>query len=60
VTVSSATGNGVLYAASLASGTITVTMTAEKGASFGDHQAMLRVSAGGTEVAHAVVYTLVK
>jgi minor extracellular serine protease Vpr len=60
VTVSSATGNGVTYSASLSPGTITVTMTAEKQASFGDHQAMLRVFAGGTEVAHAVVYTLVK
>jgi minor extracellular serine protease Vpr len=60
VTVSSATGTGVAYASSLASGTITLTMTAEKGASLGDHQAILRVSAGGTEVAHAVVYTLVK
>jgi minor extracellular serine protease Vpr len=60
VTVSSATGTGVAYSASLSAGTITVTMTAEKHASFGDHQAMLRVFAGGTEVAHAVVYTLVK
>lgn len=35
-------------------------MSAAKGSSAGDHQAILRVFSGGTEIAHAVVYTLVK
>jgi hypothetical protein len=35
-------------------------MIAAKGASAGDHQATLRVFSGGTEIAHAVVYTFVK
>jgi hypothetical protein len=35
-------------------------MTAAKRATAGDHEAVLRVTQGGTEVAHAVVYTLVK
>jgi len=39
---------------------ITVTMIADKGAGPGDHQAFLRLSAGGSEVAHAAVYTYVK
>jgi subtilisin family serine protease len=43
-----------------ASGIATVTMTAAKGASFGDHSAILSIAAGGTQVAHAVAYTLVK
>ncbi len=43
-----------------ASGTVTVTMSAEKGALAGDHQATLTISSGGSEVAHAAVYTFVK
>jgi len=43
-----------------ASGTVTVTMSADKGAAFGDHQATLTVSSGGTEVAHAAVYVFIK
>ena len=39
---------------------VTVTMIAGKGATPGDHQASLRVRSGGTEVAHAAVYTLIK
>jgi hypothetical protein len=35
-------------------------MNADKGASGGDHYATLRLSAGGAEVAHAVVYAFVK
>jgi subtilisin family serine protease len=42
------------------SGTFTVTMSAVTGASAGDHQALLTVSTGGSEVAHAAVYTLIK
>lgn len=43
-----------------ASATITVTMAPLRGAAVGGHSAMLRVSAGSTEVAHAVLYTLIK
>jgi subtilisin family serine protease len=60
VTIGSSTGTGVSYSATLSGGKITVGMSAAKGASAGDHQAMLRVFSGGTEIAHAVVYTLIK
>jgi minor extracellular serine protease Vpr len=43
-----------------ASGAVTVTMSADRGAGSGDHQAILTVSNGGTEIAHAAVYTLIK
>lgn len=39
---------------------VTVTMSATKRATGGSHSAMLSVKSGGTEVAHAVVYALVK
>jgi minor extracellular serine protease Vpr len=55
-----ATQTGVSYSASVSGGTITVTMSSDKGASAGDHFAILRISRGGTEVAHAVLYTLIK
>ncbi len=42
------------------SGTFTVTMSSVKGAAGGDHQAKLTISTGGTEVAHAAVYTFIK
>jgi hypothetical protein len=44
-----------------ASGSVTVTVTAtvDRGAAAGDHSAILRLSAGGTEVAHSVLYTFV-
>jgi subtilisin family serine protease len=42
------------------SGLLTITMVAGKGATAGDHQAMLRVAVGGQEVAHAAVYAFVK
>jgi minor extracellular serine protease Vpr len=60
VTISSSTGSGVSYGATLSAGAVSVTMSSAKGASAGDHQAMLRVFSGGTEIAHAVVYTFVK
>ncbi len=68
LSVGSSTGSGVSYSLSASSVTlgagestaITITMAADKGASVGDHYATLRVSTGGTEVAHAVVYTFVK
>ena len=60
VTIGSSTGTGVTYAATLSGSTISVTMVAAKGASAGDHQTTLRVWSGGTQIAHAVIYTLVK
>jgi hypothetical protein len=39
---------------------VTITMSADKSAAGGDHSAKFTVSAGGTEVAHAVVYTFIK
>ena len=59
-TVTGTTGTGVTFSASVSGSTITVTMDAAKGASFGDHQAILRVTSGGTEVAHAAIYVYVK
>jgi len=61
-------GGGVSYSVSPssvflgagASGTVTVTMSAAKGAALGGHSALLTVSVGGSEVAHAVVYTFIK
>jgi subtilisin family serine protease len=55
-----ASQTGVAYSASVSGGTITVTMSADKGASTGDHFAILRISRGGNEVAHAALYTLIK
>jgi subtilisin family serine protease len=60
VAVTGTTGTGVTYGATLSGDTITVTMSAAKGASGGGHQATLRVYSGGVEVAHATVYTLIK
>ncbi|HUP33753.1 MAG TPA: PA domain-containing protein [Gaiellaceae bacterium] len=60
VAVTDTTGSGVTYGATLSGATITVTMSAAKGASTGGHQAVLRVFAGGAEIAHATVYTLIK
>jgi subtilisin family serine protease len=61
------TGTGVTYSAphpvTLAAGAsawVTISMSADKGASAGDHSATLRVSDSGLEVAHAIVYTLIK
>jgi minor extracellular serine protease Vpr len=42
------------------SATVSVTMSADRGASAGPHQAVLRVSKAGAEVAHAALFTLVK
>jgi subtilisin family serine protease len=39
---------------------VTVTMTAAKGAKSGHHQGLLDIVSGGTSVAHAAVYTLIK
>lgn len=66
--VDSTTGTGVTFAVGAdtlalapgASGTVTVTMTAARGAGKGDHQAVLRLSSGGTEVAHSALYAFIK
>jgi minor extracellular serine protease Vpr len=42
------------------SGVVTVSMQTAKGAAAGGHQAWLTFSSGGSEVAHAAVYTLIK
>jgi subtilisin family serine protease len=55
----SVTPDSVVLASS-ESATVMVTMKAEKRAEQGDHQAFLRVSSEGDEVAHAAVYTFVK
>jgi minor extracellular serine protease Vpr len=68
LSVGSATGSGVTFTVSpssvtLAAGqsaTVTVTMAAAQGAGIGDHAAMLRVTTGGIEVAHSVVYVLIR
>jgi minor extracellular serine protease Vpr len=59
-TVSDQSGGGVTFGATVSGGTVTVTMAAAKGATAGDHQGILRISRGGVEVAHAVVYAFVK
>jgi minor extracellular serine protease Vpr len=56
-----AAGSGVTYTTSYAGGVITVSMNVARGATAGGHQATIVVkNAGGAEIAHAVVYTLVK
>jgi minor extracellular serine protease Vpr len=60
VTVTNETGGGVDFGASISESTITVTMTADKGIAAGNRQGILRVSAGGTEIAHAAIYAFVK
>jgi len=67
VTIFDTKGTGVAFTVSPASvtlgtngsTTVTVTMTATKAASRGNHQAWLNIGTGGA-VAHAAVYTLVK
>ncbi len=58
--VTNQTGPGVTFSASVSGSTITVTMTVAKGSPAGSRQGILRVRSGGTEVAHAAVYTFVK
>ena len=67
VAISDDASDGVLFSttgvpltlAAGASGAVAVSMAATKGAADGHHQATLRVSTGGVEVAHAMLYTLV-
>lgn len=42
------------------SATVTIVMTAIKGAALGGHQGRLSISNGNAEIAHAAVYTLIK
>ena len=66
--IADTTGSGVSYSlsassvtlAAVASTSVNVKLTATKGAGGGDHQAWLAVSSGGTLVAHAAVYAIVK
>ncbi len=66
--ITGTTGSGVAFsvgpsAVILAAGvstTVNVTMTAAKSAGFGGRQAWLTVSSGGSPIAHAAVYALVK
>ena len=60
VTVTGTTGTGVTYGAALSGSTVSVSMSAAKGASAGGHQAILPVFSGSTEIAHAAVHTLIK
>lgn len=60
VAVDDHAGGGITFGATLSGGSITVTMTADKGAAPGDHQAILRVLGAAGEVAHAAVYVFVK
>jgi hypothetical protein len=41
-------------------GVVSITMTAAKDAAEGNHQSTLSISAAGSEIAHAAVYTLIK
>jgi minor extracellular serine protease Vpr len=58
--IGASTGTGVSYSASVSGGKVVVQMVATKDASKGDHSATLRVMRNGVEVAHAIVYTLIK
>ncbi len=60
VTLTNETCGGVDFGATLGSGTITVTMDAQKGIPAGPCQGILRVWNGGTEIAHAAVFALIK
>jgi hypothetical protein len=68
LSIDTATGSGVMFSVSplsvtLAAGapvTVTIMMTTAQDADMGDHFATLGITSGGVEVAHAVVYTLVK
>jgi minor extracellular serine protease Vpr len=60
VAVTDETGLGVDFGATISGSTITVTMTANRGIAGGNRQGILRVSSGGTEIAHAAIYAFVK
>jgi minor extracellular serine protease Vpr len=52
-------GGGSFTLAPGATRTVSVTATSARGATDGHHQATLRISTGGSEVAHAMLYLLV-
>jgi len=58
--VSFSVGSGSVTLAAGGSAQVTLSMSAAKDAGAGDHQAMLRVSSSGVEVAHAALYAFVK
>ena len=59
--IAGGSGGGVTFSTGpVSNGSVVVTMTAAKGAAAGDHQATLRITRGGTEVAHAAVYAFIK
>jgi minor extracellular serine protease Vpr len=60
VAVTDETGLGADFGATISGSTITVTMTANRGIAGGNRQGILRVSLGGTEIAHAAIYAFVK
>jgi minor extracellular serine protease Vpr len=60
VAVTDETGMGVDFNATISGSTITVTMTAGRGVAAGNRQGILRVSSGGTEIAHAAIYAFIK
>ena len=60
VAVTDETGGGVDFNATISGNTITVTMAAGQGIAAGNRQGILRVSSGGTEIAHAAVYAFIK
>jgi minor extracellular serine protease Vpr len=60
VAVTDETGLGVDFGATISGSTITVIMTANRGIAGGNRQGILRVSSGGTEIAHAAIYAFVK
>jgi minor extracellular serine protease Vpr len=58
--VTNVSGGNVSFGASVTATGVTVTLNAQKGATAGDHQGILRIYRGTTEVAHAAVYAFVK
>ena len=58
--VSYSVSPGSISVAAGASATVTLRLSADKRAAAGDHPANLLISLGGNEIAHAVVYTLIK
>jgi hypothetical protein len=61
VSFTKTSGNaGVTFTPNISGMTVTVTMAADKAAAAGERYGVLTISSGGTEVAHAPVYALVR
>jgi minor extracellular serine protease Vpr len=61
VSVANPTGAaGVTFVATASGNTVTVTMTANQGIAPGSRQAILRITRGGAEVAHAALFVFIK